>query len=144
VALLPVALLMVWQVRRGRWNNVDASNRSERPVLFLVGAAGVVALIARAMFARPESFLVRGALGVLGMIAACALATRWSKVSLHMAFATLATTSLLLLGSPLGWPALAAVPLLAWSRVRLGRHATGEVVAGGVAALVLGWAIHLL
>lgn len=34
IALLPVAVLMVRQVRRGSWANVDASNRAERPLLF--------------------------------------------------------------------------------------------------------------
>ena len=36
VTLVPVAVLMIRQVRRGAWENVDASNRAERPILFAV------------------------------------------------------------------------------------------------------------
>src|SRR5688572_20256988 len=35
--ILPLAVLMVRQVRRGAWENADASNREERPILFVVG-----------------------------------------------------------------------------------------------------------
>lgn len=142
--VLPVVILMLLQVRRGAWSNVDASNRAERPMLFAVGSAGLVALIVYLTLAQSESFLFRGALGTLGLLAACAAATRWIKVSLHLAFATLAATSLILLGSWLGWTLVPLVPLLAWSRLRLGRHRAAEVVVGGVAGVVTAVAIQLV
>ena len=43
--ILPLGVLMWRQVRRGRWKNVDASNRGERPILYIVGGAGVLALL---------------------------------------------------------------------------------------------------
>ena len=70
--VVPIAVLMFRQVRRGRWSNVDASNPSERPVLFAVA------------------------------LAACVL-TRWVKLSLHVAFAALTATTLVLLGSSVGY-----------------------------------------
>lgn len=39
--LLPLAILMVRQVRRGSWSDVDASKRTERPLLFVVGLTAV-------------------------------------------------------------------------------------------------------
>jgi hypothetical protein len=144
VTVMPVVLLMALQVRRGAWGDVDASKREERPLLFVVGAAGLVALVVYLTLAHPESFLLRGALGTLGLLAACAVATRWIKVSLHLAFATLAATSLILLDSYLGWALVPLVPLLAWSRLRLGRHRLAEVVAGGVAGVVTAVAIHAI
>ncbi len=101
-ALLPVAVLMVRQVRRGSWTNVDASHRAERPLLFAVGIAALAVLLGAVLVFRPSSFLIRGVVGVLMMLAVCAVATRWVKVSLHMAFGALATTTLLYLGSPAG------------------------------------------
>jgi len=142
--VLPVAILMLLQVRRGAWSNVDASNREERPLLFAVGAAGLVALAGYTLLANPGSFLLRGALGTLGMMAACAVATRWIKVSLHLAFATLAATTLVLLGSWLGWALVPVVPLLAWSRLRLGRHRVAEVVVGAAAGVATAFAIHAI
>jgi membrane-associated phospholipid phosphatase len=144
VSVVPVAVLMIRQVRRGSWEHVDASHRSERPVLFLVAAVSLLALAGIAFALQPRSFLIRGALGTLAMVAVCAVATRWLKVSLHMAFAALATTLLLALGSIVGWLLLALMPLLAWSRLYLGRHTPAEVVAGVVAGAIAGFALYRL
>jgi len=144
VTLLPVGALMIRQVRRGSWGNADASEVAERPLLFAVGIAALAALLGYAVIFRPGSFLVRGSVGVLGMLAACAVATRWVKVSLHMAFGALAATTLLWLGSPAGWVALAFLPALAWSRVVLGRHRLSEVGIGVFVGFLVGYAIHRL
>ena len=132
--VLPLALLTARQVRRGAWGTVDASSPRERPVLFLVGGAGLLALLAYFARADPGSPLVSGIAGVLAMVAICAAVTPWVKVSLHMAAAALAATVLLWRGLPLGWLLGATLPALGWSRVALGRHQWHEVVAG----LVLG------
>lgn len=142
VAILPVAVLTVRQVRRGSWTNVDASNQKERPVLFLVGTVALAALAVFAFVFRPGSFLGRGAIAVLVMLAVCAVINRWLKISLHMAFAALVTTTLLLLRSPVGWALVPVVPALAWSRLALGRHRLPEVIAGFVIGCLSGYALY--
>jgi hypothetical protein len=144
IALLPVAALMVRQVRRGSWTNVDASNRAERPLLFAVAIVALAVLIGAVLVFRPGSFLIRGAAGVLIMFVVCAVATRWVKVSLHMAFGALATTTLLYLGSPAGWVLLAVMPALAWSRMALERHRPAEVALGLVVGIAFGYALTTL
>lgn len=144
VALLPVAVLMVRQVRRGSWTNVDASNRAERPILFTVGIAALAVLVGAMVVFRPGSAFLRSAAGVLIMLAVCAVATRWVKVSLHMAFGALATTALLSLGSPAGWVLLAVMPGLAWSRLALERHRPAEVAIGLLVGIAFGYAISSL
>lgn len=144
IALAPVGVLMVRQVRKGSWTNVDASNRAERPLLFTVGIVALAVLLGAALVFRPGSFLIRGVLGVLMMLIVCAVATRWIKVSLHMAFCALATTSLLFLGSPVGWVLLAVVPALAWSRLALARHRPAEVALGLLVGVAFGYAITSL
>jgi hypothetical protein len=144
IALLPVAALMARQVRRGSWTNVDASNRSERPLHFAVGIIALAVLLGAMLVFRPGSFLVRGVAGVLIMLAVCAVATRWVKVSLHMAFGALATTTLLSLGSPAGWVLLAVMPALAWSRLELDRHRPAEVAVGLLVGIAAGYAINNL
>jgi len=141
IVLLPVAVLMVRQVRRGSWTNVDASNPAERPPLFAVGIVALAVLLGAVLAFRPGSFLIRGAVGVLIMLAVCAVATKWVKVSLHMAFGALATTTLLFLGSPAGWVLLAVMPALAWSRLILKRHRPVEVVIGLFVGIAFGCAI---
>lgn len=144
LGLLPIAVLMIRQVRKGSWENVDASNRSERPILFKVGVISLIALITYALIFQPHSFLIHGGVGVMAMLAVCAVATRWVKVSLHMAFCTLATTTLMLIGSPAAWFLLALVPALAWSRLALNRHSKLEVACGLLIGLLTGVAIYRL
>ena len=142
--IVPLAILMWRQVRRGTWENADASNRGERPVLYVVGAIALVALLAYLFVLRPQSFMVRGVVVILGMMAVCAAATRWIKVSLHMAFATLTATALALGRSPIGYGLLLALPVLVWSRLTLRRHTPGEVALGAGIGAAAAAAIHYL
>ena len=141
--VVPVAILMFRQVRSGSWANVDASNRAERPILFKVAGGGLLLLIAVTMALRPASYVLRGSIGVLLMLAVCAVATRWLKVSIHMAFAGLAATTLLIIGSPAGWALAAVTPILGWSRLALGRHGLAEVFAGLLIGIATGCGIGL-
>ena len=134
---------MARQVRRGAWGTVDASRPAERPILFAVGGAGMLALLAYLAVVHPGSLLLRGALEVLAMLVVCAVLTRWIKLSLHLAAAALAATALaatalVRLGAPFGWPLVALLPLLAWSRVALGRHRWVEVALGAAIGAAAG------
>ena len=142
--IVPLAVLMWRQVRRGRWENADASNRAERPILYIVGGIALTALLVYLLVRRVQSFHIRGVIGTLGMMAACAAATRWIKVSLHMAFATLAAVTLALMRSPAGYVLVIALPALAWSRLTLERHTPLEVALGSVIGAGAGAAIHYL
>jgi membrane-associated phospholipid phosphatase len=142
--MVPMAILMWSQVRRGRWQNVDASNRAERPILYVVGGVALAALLAYLMLASSQSFMIRGVVATLGMLVVCALATRWIKVSLHMAFATLAATTLALMRSPAGYVLLLLLPLLMWSRLTLDRHSPPEVVLGTIIGACTGASIYFL
>ncbi|WP_284350404.1 hypothetical protein [Roseisolibacter agri] len=128
--VLPLGVLTARQVRRGAWSTVDASHPRERPLLFAVGAAGLLALAAYFARTQPGSALTTGTIGVLAMVAVCAAVTPWVKVSLHVAAAALAATVLLGRGHVLGVPLAATLPLLGWSRVALGRHRWREVALG--------------
>ena len=137
-AVVPIAVLMFLQVRRGRWSSVDASRPSERPVLFLIAVAGLVAALAWLLWNDPKSFLVRGMLVVAAFLLLAAFLTRWVKLSLHVAFAGLAATTLSLLGTPIGYALLAVVPLVFWSRLVLGRHRVPELLVGLVLGVITG------
>ena len=56
--IVPLAVLMWRQVRRGQWENADASNRGERPILYVVGGAGVAraARVCRRAFVSSRSW----------------------------------------------------------------------------------------
>jgi len=141
-AILPVAVLTIIQVRRGAWADADASHPRERPILYAVGIAGILALVCCLIVIRPNSALLRGALVGLGLLLVCAATTRWIKVSLHVAAAALTATALIIAGSPVGWIVAGILPVLVWSRLALGRHQPSELAMGLGLGIAAGVAMH--
>lgn len=136
--VVPIAVLMFRQVRRGRWSDVDASKPSERPVLFLVALAGLSAALLWLLINDPQSFLVRAVIVVAAFLLLAALLTRWVKLSLHVAFAALSATTLCLLGSAVGYALVVVVPAVFWSRIALARHRVPELLIGLVLGIFTG------
>ncbi len=136
-----VGAFSLWQVRRGRWLHVDASQPHERLrlnrfVLLLLCAA---ALLLWAL-GEPQA-LAAGPLLAALLVLLAHLLRRWFKVSLHAAFAVLAVA--------LVWPALPATPALAllaggvaWSRCVLARHTWAEVLIGLALGAAVGAALQ--
>ena len=139
VVVLPLFWFMRRQVRRGRWKDVDASERSERPALY---AAAIIAtaILAIWFLAMPGTrTLARGAIGVLLLLIIGRACNAFLKTSLHVAFATFAAVNLFYVDLNLGIAAAIFVPLLAWARLVMTRHTIVEIIAG----LCLGAAIAL-
>jgi hypothetical protein len=139
--ILPVSILIAIQVRRGRWSDPDASDPAQRPLLFVLALVLQAALLGWLLLYDPSSFLIRGVVATLAMVAAAAGLIRWIKVSLHMAFAGLVATALALLGSPAGYAVFGIIPLLAWSRLTLSRHRPAEVALGLALGIAAGFAL---
>ena len=126
------------QVRRGRWQHVDASGKEERSslnrfLLVLLAVATLACVLAGA--SRPLTL----GLGLSAAMLVVAMATaRWCKLSLHLAFATFAA---LLLASLSWWVGLAGLlfaAAVAWSRLHLQRHVPRDLVAGAGTGLLAG------
>lgn len=126
-----------WRVRRGQWRHVDASGVDERRHLNRFLLLLLLAGAALAAVAPLPALALRLALAAL-LVALAMLAARWCKLSLHLAFVVYAAALLL----PVSWPAAVALllfaALLAWSRLRLARHAPRDLVAGACAGALVG------
>ena len=84
--------------------------------------------------------LARGVAAAIAMLGLAAVLNRWIKLSLHMAslaFAGVAAWPLSPLG---GMAAIALLPLLAWSRLRLSRHTWPEILGGTALGALAGLA----
>ncbi|SCE91294.1 PAP2 superfamily protein [Micromonospora echinospora] len=126
---IPIAYIL-GGVRRGRLTDHHVRIREQRRIPLLVGitsAAGGLVLLAALGAPRPVLALV--AAGVVGLVVAVSV-SHWWKMSIHTA---VAAGALVVLASTLGAGLLAGSPLLVlvgWSRVRLGDHTVGQVLAG--------------
>jgi hypothetical protein len=141
IVLVPTSILMFVQVRRKRWSDADASNISERPLLLRVILIALTVLLAFLLIQDPRSFLIRGVFVTGLLIIVVLISTRWVKMSIHLAFAGLACTSLCILGSVVGYMLLIVVPVLAWSRIALVRHRPHELIFGLALGVLAGIAI---
>ena len=128
------------QVRRGRWQHVDASGKQERSSLnrFLLVLL-VIATLACLLGGASLPLTLGLGLSAAMLVVAMAIA-RWCKLSLHLAFATFAA---LLLASLSWWVSMAGLlfaAVVAWSRLHLQRHVPRDLVAGVCTGLLAGLA----
>jgi amino acid transporter len=130
-SVIPMAVVLRG-VRKGKWDNHHVTTREHRLVPFLVcvvsvgGGWTILALgdAPRQMIALAVSMFI-SLLVTLGIT----FGLSW-KVSMHTAVAAGAVTVLAVTYGPLFLIAGIAVAMIAWSRVALGDHTTGQVIGG--------------
>ncbi|HEU0273670.1 MAG TPA: phosphatase PAP2 family protein [Candidatus Udaeobacter sp.] len=141
--ILPMALLLFWGTRAGRWSDPDVSIQAERarfyPRAIPISATAVIALWAL----HVPAFAVRGALVILFLLIAAAVVNFGIKLSLHALFAFYSAFILFVVNPVAGAIALALALLVFWSRLYLRRHDLLEMLVGtflGLAGgLVTAW-----
>lgn len=134
--IIPI-LYVVWKVRRGEITDFYIFIRTQRvrPMLLTLACA-VTAWVGFWIGNAPKLFILFGAMGIFQVLLLFAITLRW-KISGHSA--AIGSMAILLWGL-YGAPALTsllAIPLVAWSRVRLRRHTLLQTVAGSVAGVLL-------
>lgn len=155
VSALPVAVLVLIQVARGRWSNLDVSVRQERYLLYPFGVASMLAAAVVLALLRAPRIAVQATLAAVASNVINGLINLRYKVSAHATTAALCAV-LLWRGLPSpdstfwGGSVSVAALLVGWSRVALGRHTRGQVLLGwavgvatGAAALLVPWSLAL-
>lgn len=126
-----------WRVQRGDWAHVDASAVRERSQLNRVLL--VVLPVAALAAAWSGASVLAWQLALAALPVALAMASApWCKLSLHVAFAVYAAALLAAASLPLGLALSPLAAAVAWSRLRLARHAARDVVAGAAAGALTG------
>jgi membrane-associated phospholipid phosphatase len=133
-----------WQVRRGRWSHVDASDRSERKSLNRFLLTALLVSTALAFWLDLSTELTLGLALSATMVAIAMLTSRWCKLSLHMAFVVFAAF-LLLVNAPwwVGFAGLCFAAAVAWSRLALQRHVPRDLIAGALTGALAGVAFAM-
>lgn len=129
------ALYVVWLLRRGQVTDLDVSRREQRkgPMLVMVACSSLAWSLLWVMGASRATLILTGGLTLQSALM-LAITLHW-KISQHGAMSAWAgRLGWLLLDTPL---ALLLVPLVVWSRVRLGRHTLAEAVAGALLGLAM-------
>jgi hypothetical protein len=128
--ILPMAFLLFWGARSGRWSDLDVSVRVERarfyPRAIPISAMAVIAL----WVLRAPAFALRGALVILFLLVVAALVNFRIKLSLHALFAFYSAIILIMVNPVAGAIAFALAFLVFWSRLYLRRHDLLEMLVG--------------
>jgi membrane-associated phospholipid phosphatase len=128
-SVLPYAIIL-GGVRRGRLSDKNISLREERIRFGVVAITSIlIGLAVLAAFDAPAELVALLASIVVGV--ACGwVITLWGKISVHAAIAAGAATVLMLVLGPALLAAWPLVGVIAWSRVQVGDHTAGQVIAG--------------
>jgi membrane-associated phospholipid phosphatase len=132
LSVLPVLVIAVYLVRRRRLDGISEVPHRQRTMIYaaacVLGAAGCLVLWA---VGAPRLLLTSFAAGFITVFTFMVINIFW-KISVHTGFVAAATTTLTIVYGIAGVPALLLVPLIAWARLRLGRHTPAQVAAGAL------------
>jgi membrane-associated phospholipid phosphatase len=129
--LLPSGYIL-WLKRRGKVTDFDVYLREQRfwPYIFSI-SCGAISWLAMAYFQAPRLMtIISGATVGQGLVMFL-INQRW-KISAHSAGVAGVTVLIWQLLGSAATPILLVIPLVGWSRVRLGRHTLGQVIMGAV------------
>ncbi|MBW7674430.1 phosphatase PAP2 family protein [Chryseobacterium chendengshani] len=135
ITILPVISWIIWNVKTGRYTNIDVSNRVQRKSLYIFIAVCIVSYIIF-NFIR-NGFIDFVMLFILILLFALQFSNLYIKSSMHTAFNVFVATLFFAFDVEIGFVWLAIAVLVGITRVILKRHTVKEVFMGaGIAFLV--------
>ncbi|WP_294204865.1 phosphatase PAP2 family protein [uncultured Chryseobacterium sp.] len=135
IVILPVIIWILWNVKTGRYVNMDVSNRVQRKTLYIFIVVCVMVYMVYAYLASGSIDLVM--LFILILLLALQISNFFIKSSMHTAFNVLVAA----LFVPMSWITgiiwLGIAALVGVTRVILKRHTVREVITGAGIAFVV-------
>ena len=127
--MVPSAYIL-WLKKKGKVTDFDVYLREQRFWPYVVSlSCGGISWLAMAVLHAPRLLIILSGATVGQGLLMFLINLRW-KISAHAAgTAGVAVLIWQILGAA-GSPVLLIIPLVGWSRVRLGRHTLGQVIAG--------------
>jgi len=129
---------MVWLgVRRGRLTDHHIGQREQRRTPLLLGLTSVaIGLTLLAVTGAPRQLIAMVAAGFIVGVGVT-IANQFWKLSAHAAVSAGSVSVLVMVFGPVLLAGATIVALVGWSRVALGDHTTGQVLAGAAVGTTL-------
>ncbi|MCW1962348.1 phosphatase PAP2 family protein [Chryseobacterium viscerum] len=133
--IIPVVIWLVWNVKTGRYTNMDVSNRVQRKTLYIFIAVCVITYLVFDYIRNGSVDLVM--LFILILLFALQVSNLFIKSSMHTAFNIFVAALFFSLDWKMGLLWLGIAALVGITRIILKRHTVKEVFMGaGIAFLV--------
>jgi len=135
IVILPVVIWLVWNVKTGRYTNMDVSNRIQRKTLYIFIAVCVIGyMIFNYIKNGYIDFIM---LFILILLFSLQISNFFIKSSMHTAFNVFVAALFFALNWKMGILWLGVAALVGITRIILKRHTVKEVFMGaGIAFLV--------
>jgi len=129
---LPMALLLIWGVRSGKYTDASVSVREQRTSIYIVGGTCLVILLAVLIIGDAPSVIIACLISAVLSTVLGYWINRHTKLSLHSA-AMAGCTAVLLWTAPLiGMVMAIFAPLVGWARIRLKHHTLVQILIGWI------------
>ena len=133
--IIPVIVWLVWNVKTGRYTNMDVSNRVQRKTLYIFIAICVIAYIGFNYYKNGYVDFVM--LFILILLFALQISNYFIKSSMHTAFNVFVAALFFALNVKMGIIWLGIAIVVGITRIILKRHTPKEVLLGGLIAFVV-------
>lgn len=133
---LPMALLLFWGVRSGKYTDASVSIREQRTSIYAVGGTCLVILLAVLIIGKAPVVIIACLVSAVIATAFGYWINRYTKLSLHSA-AMAGCIAVLLWTAPLIGVVMAIfAPLVGWARIRLKHHTPVQIFIGWMVSMV--------
>lgn len=133
---LPMALLLLWGVRSGKYTDASVSVREQRTSIYAVGGTCLVILLAVLIIGKAPVVIIACLISAVIATALGYWVNRYTKLSLHSA-AMAGCTAVLLWTAPLIGVIMAIfAPLVGWARIRLKHHTPVQILIGWMVSMI--------
>lgn len=141
---IPVTILTFLGVRKGKYTNIDVSDRVQRQRWFTTITI-LLMVVTGVIWLTDQQYSLRLAVTLACVLLICALyINKVIKASMHMTFHGFVSLLILHFNLVAGVIFLVLLPVLGWSRLYLKRHFINEVLVGTCMGLLFGGLFWLL
>jgi len=133
---LPMAILLFWGVRSGKYSDASVSVREQRTSIYAIGGVCLVILLAVLILSKAPVVIIACLISAVIATAIGYWVNRYTKLSLHSA-AMAGCTAVLLWTAPLiGVIVAIFAPLVGWARIRLKHHTPVQILIGWMVSMI--------
>ncbi|MEJ2710661.1 MAG: phosphatase PAP2 family protein [Anaerolineales bacterium] len=144
---LPMALLLFWGVRSGKYSDASVSIREQRTSIYAVGGTCLVVLLAVLIVGKAPAVITACLVSAVLATMIGYLVNRYTKLSLHSAAMAGCATVLVVTAPVIGIVMALFAPLVGWARIRLKHHTPLQILIGWVipvgCVLIVFWLMNI-
>jgi membrane-associated phospholipid phosphatase len=134
---VPPLSYLYWRVRCGALEDIYMPDRRSRIGPLVIVMSWFLCCLAFIDYYAAPLIIEIFVSATIVLVGVLSLVTLFWKISFHAATISAAATAIVLVGGSSVWPALVLIPLVGWSRVRLGRHTRRQVIFGSLIGMLI-------